>query len=268
MNSIDATRLSQIPGLQELVHRHEVESTSTLALELARNRQLRLPALIIADRQTAGRGQPGRSWSSSEGSLTFSLVVSIEPKPLLPILTGLLVAEAIEQLLFESSFPETKPWIRLKWPNDLIIENRKFGGILVESPVAADRCAVLGIGLNVNNPPPKQRTDSGLPAGSLHQNHGPLDLNQTCLCVVSKLIAELDAPLPRVLDDAMMRRINERLFLRNQRVNFHTANNNVITASLLGIDPSGGIQLEENARAKTFSSGRLIVNATDGPANE
>lgn len=103
---------------------------------------------IVADVQTAGRGRRGRSWEAPAGSgLLLSLVVRprVAPAvlPLLPLLTGLALAEAVA--------PFAQGAVALKWPNDLLLDGRKGAGILVE---AVPDAAVVGIGLNLTWHPP------------------------------------------------------------------------------------------------------------------
>jgi len=99
--------------------------------------------VLLALKQTAGRGRRGATWFAPEGeSLAFSILIRPqEPKALWPRLalaTGLAVAEAAESF---------GPTTGIKWPNDIWIERRKLAGILVEA--GADY-AIIGIGLNVN----------------------------------------------------------------------------------------------------------------------
>jgi biotin-[acetyl-CoA-carboxylase] ligase BirA-like protein len=105
--------------------------------------------LVVADEQTSGRGRMGRSWWAPKGS---SLLFSVLLRPALPAVQagqltmclGLGAVEAIE------SATGLRP--ALKWPNDLLLEGRKLGGMLAELRTAGDRVeyAVLGLGLNVN----------------------------------------------------------------------------------------------------------------------
>ena len=99
--------------------------------------------VVLAERQTAGRGRRGASWFAAAGeSLAFSIIIRpTEPKSLWPRLalaTGLAVAEAAEACT---------PLTGIKWPNDVWIGQRKVAGILVE---AGQDFAVVGIGINVN----------------------------------------------------------------------------------------------------------------------
>ena len=101
--------------------------------------------LVLADEQSAGRGRHGRTWAAPPGSsLLLSLVVRpvvpLASVPLLPLLTGLVLAETVARHL-----PETQ--VALKWPNDLLVGGRKAAGILVEGAVPA---AVVGVGVNVD----------------------------------------------------------------------------------------------------------------------
>ena len=103
--------------------------------------------LVIADAQTAGRGRHGRTWLSEAGvNLTFSLVLW----PTLAQLRGLAIATSLAGV--EAVRAQTGLPARIKWPNDLVIHDRKFAGILIDSEVQGAEVAhtILGIGLNVN----------------------------------------------------------------------------------------------------------------------
>lgn len=131
----------------ELVER--CESTNTLLLDRA---QQGAPSgtVLVCERQTAGRGRRGRSWLSAPGdSLTFSLLhrfpAGMPPPAGLSLAVGVAVARALDGLGADG--------IRLKWPNDILADGAKLGGILVETLIAGGRhAAVIGIGLNVRLP--------------------------------------------------------------------------------------------------------------------
>ncbi|MES2922465.1 MAG: biotin--[acetyl-CoA-carboxylase] ligase [Verrucomicrobiota bacterium] len=134
---------SDFPEPFRLLIRESVESTNDEVRVLA---QAGAPdgLVLLAERQTAGRGRRGAAWFSPAGeSLAFSILVRPEePKALWPRLAlaaGLAVAEAIESFRLQAG---------IKWPNDVWIGQRKVAGILVE---AGSDFAVVGIGLNVNS---------------------------------------------------------------------------------------------------------------------
>lgn len=116
--------------------------------------------VVIAEEQTAGRGRRGRSWFASPGdSLTFSLLwrfaAGTAPAGL-SLAVGLAVARALDEVSPGSpGVPGTslrKQVTALKWPNDILKDGRKLGGILVELVPGAPHAAVIGIGINLRLP--------------------------------------------------------------------------------------------------------------------
>lgn len=103
--------------------------------------------VVFTPQQTAGRGQHGRTWHSPPGVLTASFVIDQIPAVQLPafsLAAGLAVIYAIEGLL-----PDWKELLRLKWPNDVLLDRRKLAGILCEASTSgAMGRVVVGIGLN------------------------------------------------------------------------------------------------------------------------
>jgi len=125
----------------------EIDSTNSYLKSIAD--EAAEGTVAVAERQSAGRGRQGRSWESETGkNLTFSVILKPDLAPeligLLPICTGVALAEAVEKTL--SIRPECK------WPNDLLLNGKKFCGILCESLFHGDRCTavVAGVGMNVN----------------------------------------------------------------------------------------------------------------------
>jgi BirA family transcriptional regulator, biotin operon repressor / biotin---[acetyl-CoA-carboxylase] ligase len=121
----------------------EIDSTNSELMRRGRE-GVQAPVLLVAAQQTAGRGRLGRAWTSLAGdSLTFSLGLPLQPQNWsgLSLLVGLSLAEQLH------------PDVRLKWPNDLWWQDRKLGGILVETASQADqRWTVVGVGLNLATP--------------------------------------------------------------------------------------------------------------------
>ena len=110
--------------------------------------------LQVTDEQTEGRGRLGRSWSSRPGEdLTFSVLLRPGASPseacLLSLAAALATAEVLEAL------PGLGGRVKVKWPNDVLIDEKKVCGILLESSLAGARLewVVAGIGLNVNSDP-------------------------------------------------------------------------------------------------------------------
>lgn len=139
----------------------EVDSTSDEALRRIRAGTAMEDA-IVARSQTAGRGRMGRHWASPAGNLYMTLMF---PAPALDrigevaLVAALGAGEAVTAVLPGAAR------IAYKWPNDLMLDGRKLGGILIESELAPDgrRWVALGVGINVAHAP------EDLPAISLAQ---------------------------------------------------------------------------------------------------
>lgn len=142
------------PWLAHLEHHAEIGSTNDRALELSATEDLPTPALVLADRQNAGRGRGTNRWWSADGALTFSLVLDPEQIavptqrwPQVSLTAAVAIVSALEPFAPSVRFG-------VKWPNDVHAEGRKISGILVEVPNHPGRVGrriILGIGINVNN---------------------------------------------------------------------------------------------------------------------
>lgn len=108
-------------------------------------------AVALTEEQTAGRGRLGRIWETPPGrAILFTTVLhppAGRPAPQISIAAGLAVARVVEAAAVDGASGATAPAVRLKWPNDVMLDGRKTCGILAE---ARDGVVLLGIGLNVN----------------------------------------------------------------------------------------------------------------------
>src|SRR5690606_21943636 len=127
----------------------EVGSTNDFARTLATDAA---PAgtVVLAERQLSGRGRSGRPWASPPGlGVYLSFVARPDPAvlPTYPLSAALAVAQALDRW--------TAGTVKVKWPNDLLLGNRKFGGILCEASWAGSTLghAIVGVGLNVLHTP-------------------------------------------------------------------------------------------------------------------
>src|SRR5580698_5478897 len=160
-----------------LHHFATIGSTNTYALEQARQNAPH-GSFYVADEQTAGRGRSDHSWQSNAGQGLYLSVLLRPELPMaeviwLPLIAGLAAHNAIREV--------TALTADLRWPNDLLIENRKAGGILVEAQAESGRAtaAVIGIGINLH----QQRFPAGLstPATSLDLETGRATSRQQLL---------------------------------------------------------------------------------------
>jgi BirA family biotin operon repressor/biotin-[acetyl-CoA-carboxylase] ligase len=141
---------TRIFGAREILSLAETDSTNLRAKELAAGGAPE-GTVVIAERQTEGRGRKGRSWFSPAGG---GIYISMILRPTMPpneapgitLMTGIAAAEALSSV--------TTLDARIKWPNDILVHGKKIAGILTEISTEMDRIdyVVVGLGLNVNIP--------------------------------------------------------------------------------------------------------------------
>jgi BirA family biotin operon repressor/biotin-[acetyl-CoA-carboxylase] ligase len=152
--------------------RHERYETlgSTNAEALVRARAgVRGPLWITAEAQSGGRGRRGKSWVSPPGNLYATLLLT-EPSPpalapQLSFVAGLAVHDAVA-----ACAPGLAPKLRLKWPNDVLLDGRKLSGMLIEAESQPRFSLAIGIGVNCVSHP----LDTGYGATDLQANNVPI----------------------------------------------------------------------------------------------
>jgi BirA family biotin operon repressor/biotin-[acetyl-CoA-carboxylase] ligase len=134
----------------KIIYHAELSSTMDAAKQLARKGCPDFTT-VIAGRQTSGRGRLNRKWSSDEGGLYFTVVLRPDLPPVLSFRVSFLASLTLTRTLNEMFGVD----VRVKWPNDLLVGERKICGMLSELEAEADRVAFInvGIGINVNNDP-------------------------------------------------------------------------------------------------------------------
>jgi BirA family biotin operon repressor/biotin-[acetyl-CoA-carboxylase] ligase len=128
----------------------ECHSTNTLAYQITQNQTSAEGLIVITENQTAGRGQQGNIWLTEPGkNLTFSIILkpsflALDQQFLLTIVTTLGIYNFLDQHLKKS--------VAIKWPNDMLVSDKKICGILIENQVQGAKInhTIVGIGLNIN----------------------------------------------------------------------------------------------------------------------
>ena len=234
-----------------------IDSTNAEALRAIERGQT-APFLVLAERQTAGRGRRGRKWASPFAeNIYYSLVLRIEGgmRQLegLSLVVGLAVMQALREFGISGA--------GLKWPNDVLVGQKKVAGILLElvgDP--ADVChVVLGVGINVNmqitDEVDQQWTSMRLESGKVFdRNH-----------LVGKLGAMLQAYLSRHQLDGFsaIQAEWEQNHLWQGRAVSLIAGVNHIDGEVLGIDGQGALRLRVGGVEKVFSGGELSLRLRD-----
>jgi BirA family biotin operon repressor/biotin-[acetyl-CoA-carboxylase] ligase len=162
-----------------------VDSTSAQAAALADD-LAHDGSVILAEEQTAGRGQHGRSWQCERGVGVLLSVLLFPPSDIRrPVILAAWAADAVCEMIYAHTGLSAK----IKWPNDVLVHGRKVCGILIEQGCGT----VVGIGLNLNQNE-EWFTSAGLPqAGSLALFTGQtLDWRETACSLISQLDASYE----------------------------------------------------------------------------
>jgi BirA family biotin operon repressor/biotin-[acetyl-CoA-carboxylase] ligase len=241
------TRLAKSPHLKQLLFREEMESTNQIGLGLLESSELALPALILCDSQTAGRGRGANQWESGTGSLTFSLLLPSAQDSEIPItLLSLASGWSIRETIL-SFAPELD--VKIKWPNDVLIGNQKVAGVLIQTNTKG---VVVGAGVNLNN---KVKLETATSLASELQN----DIHHTDF---------LERLLERLFESFELARVNSEEFLSacedsiawiGQTIQMNCSGKR-ISGTFLGLDRNGGIRLRDKLETKFIYSASDIRN--------
>lgn len=226
-------------------------STNKIAAEMLSAGQLRHGAVILAHEQTAGQGQRGRTWLSAPGQdLTFSVVLGptdlrAERQFILSKMAALAVLDVVQATV--------KGEVKIKWPNDILVERRKVAGILIQNELIGDLVSscVIGIGMNVNS----SHLPEDLLATSLFLECGHT-LDRAAL--LERLCERLEARYGSLLkDDDLSAAYCTGLWARGRWAEMILDGNSII-ARPVDVDRGGRLIIEmEDGTAHSFGLERL-----------
>lgn len=206
--------------------------------------------VVVADSQTSGRGRLSRTWFSPPGANLYCSIIlrmTIPPDRLaewlswLPLISALAAAEAVEQV--------SSTHVSVKWPNDLLITERKIGGILCESGTGTSSGSfqIIGIGINVNSDHDDWPSDLRDSATSIWQERKiVVDRNR----LLAQLLSELEQCLDELTDHGTNRlalAYHQRSSTISHRVQATLANGTVLVGFAEGIGQDGALLLRPEA---------------------
>jgi BirA family biotin operon repressor/biotin-[acetyl-CoA-carboxylase] ligase len=233
-----------------LQHFASVDSTNSLLL-VAATEGAPEGTVYIADEQTAGRGRGGHQWHSSAGD---GLYVSILIRPPLPLREALWISLATGLAAQRAIREAVGLHIDIRWPNDLLLNEKKCGGILVETSIEGPtlRSAVIGIGININHA--KFPPDLADLATSLRIESGGAQSREKLLTALLRALdlelTQLESNAPDLLD----RFTAASTWVRGKRV--HVAEAGGYTGITDSLDAHGFLQVvEDNGTRHTVLSG-------------
>ncbi|MCF1192564.1 biotin--[Mangrovimonas sp. AS39] len=232
-----------------IIKLNATESTNTFLRQLSSDSLLEDFTTVVAEFQSKGKGQMGSVWASeSAKNLMFSSIkdisfLSIEHSFYLSMVSSLSVRRALEKLNI--------PKLAIKWPNDILSENKKICGILIENIIKQGKlkATIIGVGLNVN-----QSDFQDLPqASSLLVRTGKLfDLDEILYLILDELkyyFQKLEADeYGQVYDE-----YHSYLFRKNKPSTFQDAEGSIFTGIITSVSPDGNLQvLLEDEKIKGY----------------
>ncbi|HEV2117227.1 MAG TPA: biotin--[acetyl-CoA-carboxylase] ligase [Terriglobales bacterium] len=246
-------------------HYFKIGSTNTVAMEAAATAAPE-GSVFLAEEQVAGRGRSAHGWHSARSQGIYCSVIlrpALSPADVLvlTLAAGLATGAAVEQLLARHSPGDEKagatPQVDLRWPNDLLLNGKKFVGILAELTAEATRVRhiVVGIGINVNQPSfPAELRDL---ATSLRLETGS---NWSRVELAAALLKSLDREYRALLKsgpggrESVLRRFQERSsYAQGRRV--HVDDDGGYSGVTAGLDARGFLQVETSKGLRTVLSG-------------
>ena len=213
-----------------IIYYETIDSTNTYCKN--NYSELEDKSIIIAKTQTLGRGKNNRTWFSPMGGIYLSILLkeNLTNIELMPLLTSLSIVKAFKKLNMD---------MMIKWPNDIIVNNKKAGGILVESKISkgAVACLVVGIGLNVRSLLPSYEVKNKFIA--LNEVSSILPSDEV---IISTILNEFSS----LLNKSNTELIEEyRLYsiLQNRNVNLVSDDERMLNVKVLDINIDGSLKL-------------------------
>ncbi len=254
LGALDPELLRRI-GLLEI--HDSLASTNEQLLQLSATPATGRLAVCLAGHQSAGRGRNGKSWHSPAGAGLLLSVSRTAPKPpdgSLALALGVAIAEGLETFISDR--------VELKWPNDLVAQDRKLGGILIETSMqgGTESRVVAGLGVNIHVSEEQRELvtrERGMhPVGlSELDSRKALEPNVLAAAMITAMAGVLEShPVDgfgRWTDDW-----NRRDWLAGKRIEVRSgANTHVGTAG--GVDSSGALLLRESGGERRILSAEI-----------
>lgn len=245
---------TQIIG-QNLVYFTRVDSTNKLASELFKNNLAENGTVVVADYQTAGKGQLEREWESNPfENLMFSIglknVTNLIANPfLLNKCIAIALCNYMQQVLPQAN-------VKIKWPNDIFVNNRKICGILVENTFSGHQLAyaIIGIGINVNQ---SFEHFQHINATSLFEQKG---FALSRVNVFESVLEEIDSQLLMLEDKKEYDNINstfDRLLLNYNSISNFNIDNQEISGIIKGCDNEGRLIIAHQNELTKYQHGTI-----------
>lgn len=231
-----------------------IDSTNSMLMRRLREGERVHADVCLAEQQNAGRGRRGRQWHSPFAknmymSVAWHFESGVSALEGLSLAVGVAICRALESLGVHDA--------KLKWPNDILINKNKLGGVLIElgGDAVSDCVAIIGVGLNVHMDDDGERIDQ--PWVSLSEQGYKVGRNALAVAMIEELIRLLSSYESqgfhsyRAQWESLNAFAGDEVQLRSTDV-FHRG-------EMLGVDDGGGLRLRVNGEEQTFIGGELSL---------
>jgi BirA family transcriptional regulator, biotin operon repressor / biotin---[acetyl-CoA-carboxylase] ligase len=208
-------------------------STNDKLFELIAENQASPGTIVIAKQQTAGRGQRGKTWNSAPGGLYLSLAISPDLPAVHVHQLTIGIVWGIASQLRQQGLP-----VSIKWPNDLMLADRKLGGILTQTRISGDKIqdAIVGVGVNHTNPVEGMAINLA-PTSDYQPNYLNFSIEMLTSCIIGGIISGYKRCTPTTISGLL----SDYLELLNARGRSVLVNGKLGT--VLGISPQGELHI-------------------------
>ncbi len=230
---------------QKIIHLDTVDSTNNYTANLQNEGKIQHGTVILADEQSAGRGQRGASWTSNAGeNLLLSLYLipdnlSVLNQSSLTHFISLSLVDFLRKIGISG---------KIKWPNDIYVNDQKIAGILIENSIRSSRITetIIGVGFNVN-----QKNFNGVNATSLClQNDQHYQLNEVLFSWIQEM-NNLWSELNKGNLNLLKSRYKQALYLLNEAAHF-CDETGVFEGIIRDVDDNGYLILEKDNELRKF----------------
>ena len=220
---------------------NEIDSTNDEAKRINIQKDFHV---IIAERQTKGRGRLGKKWSSpNSGNIYMTICTENDhSNSPLSLVTGLICKRAINKI-------SNKLLVSLKWPNDILVKDKKIGGILVEKEIQKEVTrTIIGIGININI----KKQESWW--GDLSNYNLETKRNELINLILLEFISMSKDMNPNWMDEW-----RDSCIHMNKQIKIEVGNSFKEEAFFKDIDENGNAIIETNEGKKVMSSGEISI---------
>ena len=230
-----------------------IDSTNSYLKKLLNKKSLDDLTVVVSKHQTQGRGRNGNVWSNKPSlNLAFSIYkrfsdFEIDKKFMLNVISSISVYETLKKYnLFD---------LTIKWPNDIMTEDKKISGILIENNIRGKKIkhSVIGIGININ-----QSKFKNLPnATSIFIETGKLNSVETIACELQKIL-EKNFNLFKINENELIKNYNSLLYKKNETSNFSANDMSKFQGNIIKVGIDGKITIRvSNKQLSKYSESEI-----------